>query len=111
MSNLVFMDTARWMMLTDAADPLHEKALACRDHLLSSGGKLLSTNFVLDETLTLIRMRLGIDAAEKWWSLVDESPRVIWEWIDPPRLNNASQWFSGGGTRPFRLPTARASSS
>jgi predicted nucleic acid-binding protein len=54
---------------------------------------LLSTDYVLDETLTLLRFRLGLDAAEAWWRAIEASPRVVWEWIDPPRSEKARAWF------------------
>jgi uncharacterized protein len=89
----VFIDTAGWIMMADGADPLFNKASAFRDRWLEEGGVFLSTNFVLDETLTLIRMRLGLPAAEQWWERVDSSARVFWEWIDPQRAEKARRWF------------------
>jgi uncharacterized protein len=56
-------------------------------------GALVSTDFVLDGTLTLLRMRLGLDAAESWWKTVDASSRVTWEWIDATRAEKARNWF------------------
>ena len=47
----------------------------------------------MDETLTLMRVRLGLDAAERWWEQVEGSPRVHWEWIDPGRAEKARHWF------------------
>jgi predicted nucleic acid-binding protein len=88
-----FVDTAGWMMLADASDPRHQAARAFRDEWLSTGGTLVSSDFVMDETLTLVRARLGIDAAERWWEQVDGSPRVLWEWIDANRAEKARAWF------------------
>ena len=48
--------------MADAADPMHEASRGSRDAWLRSGGSLLSTDYVIDETLTLIRMRLGLRA-------------------------------------------------
>ena len=64
-----------------------------RDGWLRSGGRLLSTDFVLDETLTLLRVRLGLDAAECWWNQIEGSSRLVWEWIDPERADKARHWF------------------
>jgi len=88
-----FVDTAGWMMLADAADPVHERARKFRDAWLERGGVFVSTDFVLDETLTLLRVRLGIDAAERWWNQVEGSSRLSWEWIDPSRAESARRWF------------------
>jgi uncharacterized protein len=89
----LFVDTAGWMACADANDPDHAQACACRDEWLRSGGVLVSSDFVIDETLTLIRIRLGIDAAERWWQQVQESQRLTWEWIDTVRLDRAQSWF------------------
>ncbi len=89
----VFVDTAGWMMLADASDPAHKHAVAFRDAWLKRGGVLVSTDFVQDETLTLLRTRLGLDAAERWWTQVDGSTRLSWEWIDRERAEKARRWF------------------
>lgn len=54
---------------------------------------LVTTDYVVDETLTLVRMRLGLPAAEAWWSQVDGSTRVRWQWIDPSRAEKARGLF------------------
>jgi len=89
----LFVDTVGWMMLADAGDSLHDGARKCRDEWLAGGGALVSSDYVMDETLTLIRMRLGLDAAERWWGQVEGSPRVHWEWIDASRAEKARHWF------------------
>lgn len=89
----LFVDTAGWTMLADERDPQHRTARSFRDDWLASAGMLVSSDFVMDETLTLIRVRLGLDAAERWWDQVEGSPRVRWEWIDPARAEKARHWF------------------
>ena len=64
--NAVFVDTAGWMALADAADPLHAESRAARDAVLEAGRMLVTTDFVADETLTPMRIRLGLGAAEAW---------------------------------------------
>ncbi len=89
----LFVDTAGWMMLADASDPQHTAARTARDAWLKSGGLLVSSDYVLDETLTLLRVRLGLAAAEAWWNQVEGSGRLIWEWIDTLRAEKARRWF------------------
>ena len=89
----MFMDTAGWLMLADASDKLHITALETRDKWLEEGGIFISTDYVLDETITLIRMRLGIDAAEEWWKMVSSSSRIQWEWMNSDRIERAMTWF------------------
>ena len=89
----IFVDTAGWMAMADAGDPNHSESRETRDYWLEEGGILVSTDYVLHETLTLLRVRLGIKAASKWWDQIDRSRRVRWEWIDPGRADKARNWF------------------
>lgn len=91
--NLLFVDTAGWMAQADAADPDHERTCAARDRWLESGGLLVISDYVLDETLTLLRMRLGLPAAERWWEKIEGSRRLRWEWVDASRCERARHWF------------------
>ena len=52
----IFVDTSVWYALVDARDPDHDAVVtAVREHR----GRLVTSNYVLDETLTLARYRLG----------------------------------------------------
>ena len=89
----VFVDTSGWMACADSADPAHARSCAARDTALEAGQLLVTTDFVADETLTLIRFRLGLNAAETWWQQVDRSPRLRWEPIDTDRFEEARRLF------------------
>lgn len=89
----LFVDTAGWMACADSADPAHRRSCMARDAALEAGQALVTTDFVVDETLTLIRVRLGLDAAEAWWEQVDGSPRLRWERIDSERFEKARHLF------------------
>jgi len=89
----LFVDTGGWMACADAADPAHARAAAARDAALETGLALVTTDFVVDETLTLLRLRLGLAAAEAWWRQVDGSSRLRWERISVERFDKARQLF------------------
>lgn len=91
--NRLFVDTAGWMAMADSKDPRHKESLHYRDQSLEQSAVLVTSNYILDETLTLIRMRLGIEPAEKWWAQVSESPRCNVQWIDPDRAEKALHLF------------------
>lgn len=57
----LFVDTGAWYALADRNDPDHERVADC---LQTYGGRLVTTNFVFDETVTLLRYRLGFTAAK-----------------------------------------------
>ena len=90
---LLFVDTAGWMACADESDPAHGKAVAARDSWLEERGLFVTSDYVVDETLTLLRIRLGIDAAETWWQQVDASSRVRWEYVSPGRADKARGLF------------------
>ncbi len=75
------------------ADAAHLPSRLARDECLGSGGILLTTDYIVDETLTLIRLRLGLRAASDWWDQVEGSSRLRWELIDPARAEKARTWF------------------
>ena len=89
----MFVDTAGWVSMADKTDPLHIDCMGVRDQFLEQGGILVTSDYVMDETLTLIRMRINIEAAEKWWNQVSSSPRLRWEQVDPGRAEKARAWF------------------
>jgi predicted nucleic acid-binding protein len=91
--NAVFVDTAGWMACADRSDPAHLACTAARDGALEAGRMLVTTDFVVDETLTLIRVRLGLAAASAWWQQIDASARLRWERVEADRFERARHLF------------------
>ena len=89
----LFVDTAGWMACADEADPAHPRACAARDAALEAGQSLITTDFVVDETLTLIRLRLSLASAAVWWRQIDGSSRLRWERIGSDRFEKARELF------------------
>jgi uncharacterized protein len=58
----VFVDSSAWLPFVDRADVDHADVTAA---LAPVRGRLVTSNFVLDETLTLLRYRYGWHAAHK----------------------------------------------
>jgi len=59
----VFVDTSGWYALVDVSDPAHERS---RAWLERNRLPLVTTDYVFDETLTLIRTSLGHREAVKF---------------------------------------------
>jgi len=89
----LFVDTAGWVACADAADPAHQKSASARDRWLETGGLLVTSDYIADETLTFLRLRLGLAAAEAWWRQVDGSSRVRWEFVSLTRTDKARNLF------------------
>ncbi len=60
MISRLFVDTGAWYALVDRNDPDHKTAAA---FIRSNDLPLITTNFVFDETVTLIRNRIGLHVA------------------------------------------------
>ena len=58
----LFVDTSAWFAFTNRADPDHKAVAALLD---AFKGRLVTSNFVFDETVTLCLYRLGHAAAER----------------------------------------------
>jgi predicted nucleic acid-binding protein len=81
------------MACADESDPAHQRSQQARDAALEEGKILVTTDYVLDETLTLIRVRLSLPAAEAWWEQVEGSSRLRWEWVGMARAEKARDLF------------------
>lgn len=97
----IFVDTAGWMLLSDSNDPFYLKGIEFRDKWLNKGGIFVTTDYVVDETLTLLRTRLHLTAAEKWWQAVSNSSRISWEYINSVRSEEARALFFGWRDQKF----------
>jgi uncharacterized protein len=87
----LLVDTSGWMACADGADPAHLRCRAARDAALEADQTLITTDFIIDETLTLIRLRLGLDAVAAWWQQIDGTVRLRWERVDSDRFERARQ--------------------
>jgi uncharacterized protein len=58
------MDTGAFLALEDESDKHHQQAINFRDEIIRKGFyKIVTTSYVLDEILTLIRVRISIPAS------------------------------------------------
>jgi len=57
----IFIDTGAWYAVVDKKDPDHKQA---ETFLKNNKTPLLTTNFIFDETVTLLRSRLGWSTAK-----------------------------------------------
>lgn len=84
---LGFMDTAAWIALAVASDPGH---LAARRFYggLKRSDRVVTTNYVVSETLTWVRYRVGHREALAIHSTIEaarKSAFLTLEWISPER--------------------------
>lgn len=73
-----FVDTSAFCALEDRADWHHASAHLFRKELRDkTSGQLITTNFVIDETLTLLKARLGAGPAIRFGAMIWNSEAVL----------------------------------
>lgn len=90
----LFLDTWGWLVLADAKDPAHADAVAARRGRVGPG-RLITTDYVLDETLTRLFSRCGFAVARQFSdALLAAEPAGLLqiERITPERFALAYQW-------------------
>jgi predicted nucleic acid-binding protein len=93
MARRVFVDTSGWYALLDRNDALHGKAVAQLSQMLRSRAPLVTSDYVVDETLTLTKARAGSFAAQKLLDLLQQTRLLEWEWIGTERFARAETLF------------------
>ncbi|OGQ83333.1 MAG: hypothetical protein A3F90_07855 [Deltaproteobacteria bacterium RIFCSPLOWO2_12_FULL_60_19] len=69
----VFLDTGAFLALADEDDRYHPAAKSTYADLLRSKARLLTSDFVLSETYTLIRFKVGHHAAVEFMKRLDQT--------------------------------------
>jgi len=72
----IFIDTSAWFAIKDVGDAGYASAM----NFMSQRPHLVTTNFIIDETITLVRAHLGhrdaVDIGERLWR--GEMATIIW---------------------------------
>jgi uncharacterized protein len=76
MKRSLFVDSSAWYALADREDVYHDRAAACLTDALSAYARFVTTNHVVGESYTLIRMRLGYAAAQQFLRSLEQSHKV-----------------------------------
>lgn len=74
----VFIDTAAFLAVLNANDRFHQPARQAWKELLSSDSILLSSNYVILETIALLQHRFGIEAVRLFESDILPILEIIW---------------------------------
>ncbi len=72
----LFADTGAWCALYDRSDTNHARASAFLQELRGQKAWLVTSDYILDETLTLLRFRAGHREAIEFGKWVLQSPLV-----------------------------------
>jgi predicted nucleic acid-binding protein len=91
---LIFVDTSAWYAVEVEDDVNHEKACKFLSKIaLGEHGISITTDYVLDETLTLLRSRRSLASASAFINKVRKSKSVRVFWIDEGLFEKALDIF------------------
>jgi len=92
---LIFVDTSAWYALEVEDDVNHETA--CKFLFIMATGKhgiSITTDYVLDEALTLLRSRRSLSSASAFIDKIKKSKSVRIFWVDEGLFEKALDMFN-----------------
>lgn len=85
----LFVDTWGWLTLRDKRESHHQTVADFYKSFRTQGGEVYTTDYVLDETFTLLFKRLPFAQAQESMAIIDEAilaGHLNLEWITPDRF-------------------------
>lgn len=90
----LFIDTWGWLTLRNKREGQHQAATRLYGQFLQQNGQIYTTDYVLDETYTLLFKRLPFPLAEESALLLDQAiihKQIQLVWITPERFGHAKE--------------------
>ncbi|HTT34950.1 MAG TPA: PIN domain-containing protein [Thermoplasmata archaeon] len=84
---MIFVDSEAWIALLDERDRFHDRSLRFQKELRQGvHGRLVTTDYVLDEAVTYLRLHAGGDALREFRRVLMESESIQVVWTPPERF-------------------------
>lgn len=97
----IYIDTSAFYALLDRADPYHKEASSLWVTLMDNNSTLVTSNYVVSETMKLLQKRIGFDAARAWYKNILSVLDVLW--IDEGIHQQAYELWLNLGRIPLSL--------
>ena len=97
----IYVDTSAFFALLDRSDQFHVRAKAVWPALLEDGITLVTTNYVVFETVTVLQYRIGFEAASLWYK--DVLGVLSVRWVDEDTHRLAGELWMSLGRRHYSL--------
>ncbi|MGQ9533416.1 MAG: type II toxin-antitoxin system VapC family toxin [Desulfotomaculales bacterium] len=72
MKDSVFVDASAWVAIINRRDAYHQAAATVYRQLLRDKAPLFTTNWAAYEALSILKGRVGYEAAERLWSVLND---------------------------------------
>ena len=93
MNSKIFVDTSGFYALLVKKDECHEKAQKVLREATKAKTLFVTTDYILDETATLLRARSGGHLAGKFFKIVFSSKVCRVEWTDQERFFRTEKFY------------------
>ncbi len=97
----VFVDTSAFLAIKNRRDALHKEALALKQRILDTGKSLVTSDYVLDESYTIIRLRAGHRLAVEFGEELRTSDLIRIEYLTPEVIEDAWSLFKRFADKEF----------
>ncbi|NOX90597.1 MAG: hypothetical protein GXO77_16450 [Calditrichaeota bacterium] len=101
-----FIDSSAWIAIIDGQDPNHQKAKQFFEYLLERDAKLVTNNYIIDETLDELKRRFDVDLSLKFMKIIDEAMLTInlrMDWISRRIRRSALNNFLRSNNKDLKL--------
>jgi len=88
----LFIDTWGWLTLRDRKEPQHQEVKEFYSQIRKRKGIIYTSDYVLDETITLLFRRLPFKASKGSLATIDNAIKdgyIQMEWVTPDRFERA----------------------
>lgn len=88
----LFIDTWGWIELSNKRADHYRKVKRFYQHFLQKNGRIYTSDYVLDETISLTFKRLPFDSANRFLTFIEQSVKdgeLRLEWVSQQRFEKA----------------------
>src|SRR5262245_19430565 len=94
---MIFLDTSAIYAWADRNDSNHQTAIRWLQGILDLGEELLTHNYIMVESISLLQARLGVSASAK---LMKDSALFVIDWVDRDlHASGVREWQRSGKRR------------
>lgn len=91
----VFIDTSAFKALVDSQDLFHKSAIKILNELINEGCELTTSNYIIDECLTLLRVKCSLESAIEFKKFLSNSkPEIKALRVKASHEFGAWKWFT-----------------
>lgn len=91
---VTFVDTSGFYALLVQRDPMHNRASHLIATAAEAAGRFVTSDYVLDETITLLKARNQGHLIERFLKAVFSSAACRIEWMDPSRFDETGRFLA-----------------